>query len=97
MTDYIQAWQCIGCGKIEAPQPCIGVCQDRKVLFVGKTEHETLKAQNDVLRRQLHAAQQLLVQIAHTRPREGQWQRCWLSMQQQAHTLLAADAPRDVN
>jgi hypothetical protein len=27
MTDYVKAWQCIGCGKIEAPQTCIGVCQ----------------------------------------------------------------------
>jgi hypothetical protein len=31
MKDYVKAWQCIGCGKIEAPQACIGVCQDRKV------------------------------------------------------------------
>ena len=22
---YVAAWQCIGCGKIEAPQTCIGV------------------------------------------------------------------------
>jgi len=24
----LNAWQCIGCGKIEAPQNCIGVCRD---------------------------------------------------------------------
>jgi len=40
MTDYVKAWQCIGCGRIEAPQPCIGVCQDRKVQFVYAGEHE---------------------------------------------------------
>ena len=34
MGDYIQAWQCIGCGKIEAPQTCVGVCRDRKILLV---------------------------------------------------------------
>jgi uracil-DNA glycosylase len=28
---YVKAWQCVGCGKIEAPQTCIGICQDRKV------------------------------------------------------------------
>ena len=22
---YVAAWQCMGCGKIEAPQTCIGV------------------------------------------------------------------------
>lgn len=95
MTDYIQAWQCIGCGKIEAPQPCIGVCQDRKVLFVGKSEHDALQARNEQLHQQLQEARQLLAQLAHTRPREGQWQRCWLSIQEQANTLLVADAPID--
>jgi hypothetical protein len=35
MGDYIQAWQCIGCGRIEAPQTCVGVCRDRKILRVG--------------------------------------------------------------
>jgi hypothetical protein len=24
MNDYVKAWQCIGCGKIETPQTCIG-------------------------------------------------------------------------
>ena len=89
MTEYIQAWQCIGCGKIEAPQPCIGVCQDRKVLFVGKAEHERVLAEAEQLRQRLHAAQQLLLQVSRTRPRQGQWERCWLSAQQQAQVLLA--------
>ena len=31
MTEVIEAWQCIGCGKLEAPQNCIGACQDRRV------------------------------------------------------------------
>jgi hypothetical protein len=33
-TERIKAWQCIGCGKIDAHQPCIGVCQDQKVDLV---------------------------------------------------------------
>ena len=45
MTDYVKAWQCIGCGKIEAPQTCIGVCQDRKVQFVYASGHEEVLAQ----------------------------------------------------
>ena len=40
MSNRVKAWQCIGCGKIEAPQTCIGVCQDRKVEFVYASEHE---------------------------------------------------------
>ena len=34
MTDSITAWQCIGCGNLEAPQTCIGVCEYRKVRLV---------------------------------------------------------------
>ena len=40
MTEVIKAWQCIGCGKLEAPQNCIGVCQDRRVELVYASEHE---------------------------------------------------------
>jgi len=32
-SEVVEAWQCIGCGRVELPQPCIGVCQDRKVRF----------------------------------------------------------------
>jgi len=42
MTQTIQAWQCIGCGKLEAPQNCIGVCQDRRVELVLADEHAAL-------------------------------------------------------
>lgn len=40
MSDRVKAWQCIGCGRIEAPQTCIGICQDRKVEFVYAAEHQ---------------------------------------------------------
>jgi hypothetical protein len=39
MNETVKAWQCIGCGKIDAPQTCVGVCQDRKVEFVYASEH----------------------------------------------------------
>ena len=34
MIEYMKAWQCIGCGKLDGPQDCIGICQDRKVELV---------------------------------------------------------------
>jgi hypothetical protein len=45
MTNRVKAWQCIGCGKVEAPQTCVGVSQDRKVEFVYVSEHEEALAQ----------------------------------------------------
>jgi hypothetical protein len=57
MMDTIKAWQCIGCGKLEAPQNCIGVCQDRRVELVYASAYAAqavelarLQAQRDGLR-----------------------------------------------
>ena len=36
----VEAWRCTGCGRIEALQPCIGVCEDRKVRLVDAADHE---------------------------------------------------------
>ena len=40
MGERVTAWQCIGCGRIEGSQPCIGVCQDRKVDFVYASDYD---------------------------------------------------------
>jgi hypothetical protein len=89
MTDYIQAWQCIGCGRIEAPQPCIGVCKDRKIFMVGKDEHERVLSENAALRAQLESARAALLRFGLATPRAGQWQQSWSALQQQARAALA--------
>jgi hypothetical protein len=87
MAEYIQAWQCIGCGRIEAPQPCIGVCQDRKVLLIGKGEHEAALAEIGRLRGQLAEASAMLLRFEKARPREGHWEQGWLALQGQVRAL----------
>jgi hypothetical protein len=89
MTDWIEAWQCIGCGKIEAPQPCIGVCRDRKVLMVGKQEHDRVLAEGAALHAQLARVRAMLQRFALTRPHPGQWERSWLALQDEARAVLA--------
>lgn len=88
MTDYIQAWQCIGCGKLEAPQPCIGVCKDKKVFMVGKDEHERVLAQNQALLDQLERARAMLQRFGLAKPREGQWESSWNALQAQLREAL---------
>jgi hypothetical protein len=90
MTDYIQAWQCIGCGKIEAPQVCIGVCRDRKVFFVGKDEHEAALAELGRLRAQLDQVAAALLRFERATPREDGWQRSYEALQEQVRALRAA-------
>ena len=89
MTDYIQAWQCIGCGKIEAPRPCIGVCRDRKILMVAKDEHERALEELARVRSLVRVAVDMLGRVAHSTPREGQWERSYCALQEQARAAIA--------
>ena len=89
MTNYIQAWQCIGCGKIEAPQPCIGVCRDRKILMVAKEDYEKACAGRDQSRALVASAIALLQRIVHSTPRDGQWERSYRALQDQARDAIA--------
>lgn len=84
-VERVNVWQCIGCGKIEAPQPCIGVCRDRKAELVYAADYDTLAAQAEAL-----AA--IVRQIATITPREGEWERSYKVLQARARVMLAARA-----
>ncbi len=84
-----EAWQCIGCGRIEGPQPCIGICQDRKVQFVIATEHEAALARLADAERANAALGGLVPRLARTRPRDGEWERSYRALQDEARRALA--------
>ena len=86
---YLQAWQCIGCGRVEAPQTCIGVCRDRKVYFIGRDEHEAVLAEVARLRQRLDEAASMLLRFERAAPRAGQWERGWHALQAQARDVRA--------
>ncbi|HLW91800.1 MAG TPA: hypothetical protein VKS78_10925 [Roseiarcus sp.] len=90
MTEYIKAWQCIGCGKIEAPQPCIGVCQDRQVLLVYALEHDELVESARRGEEGMAILKALARQLAFTTPRKGEWERCYGALQKEARRALSA-------
>ena len=97
-AERVTVWQCIGCGKIDAPQPCIGVCQDRKVQFVYASLHDEALAQLACARERAKALEGLVRRPARTTPREGEWERTYRVMQDQARQTLgalAADAAPD--
>jgi len=96
----VTAWECVGCGKIDAPQPCIGICQDRKVEFVYAAEYDKALAQLDFERQRVRTAESLLQRIVHTKPHKGDWERSYLALQDQARralAALAADIPAGTN
>jgi hypothetical protein len=90
MTEFVKAWQCIGCGRIDAPQNCVGICQDRKVEFVYAFEFEEVSVQLKHARRQLHALESLVSQVAWTKPHAGEWESSFRALQKRARQVLAA-------
>ena len=83
MTAHLTAWECIGCGRIEGTRPCLGVCQDRKVEFVYADEHAAVLAQ-------LETVMSLVHQLAWTHPRNGEWEKSFLALQERARRVLGA-------
>lgn len=97
MTGRVTAWQCIGCGRIEGAQPCIGICQDRRVDFVYASDHDEALAQLAFMRGQAETLAALVRQLAYTTPHEGEWEHTYRALQARARRALetlAAGAPR---
>lgn len=90
MTERITAWQCIGCGRIEGAQPCIGVCEDRRRDFVYASDHDEVLAQLTLARRQTEALAAVVRQLAHTTPRTGECERTYRALQARANGALQA-------
>ncbi len=89
MTEHVKAWQCIGCGRIEAPQNCVGICEDRRVELVYAFEHENALAQLDAAQRQSNALAALVRRLAWTTPRDGEWEHSYQALQRDARQILA--------
>ena len=88
MPDTIVAWQCIGCGRLEAPQNCIGVCQDRKVELVSAWDHAEALVALEEANERVAALEAILRKLAHVTPREDAWKASYLSLQGDARKLL---------
>jgi len=88
VVDTITAWRCIGCGRLEAPQNCIGVCQDRKVELVTAWDYAEVLAQLEEANERIAKLEALVLKFAHTTPREGAWKDSYLALQAQASKLV---------
>jgi hypothetical protein len=89
IANVVKAWQCIGCGKIEALQTCVGVCQDRRVEFVYAFEHEQTLAKLASALTRVEELEALACQLAWTKPRPGEWEHSYRALQLRARRILA--------
>ncbi|MBK9114621.1 MAG: hypothetical protein IPM22_03000 [Betaproteobacteria bacterium] len=97
MTDYVKAWQCIGCGRIDAPQNCVGICEDRKVEFVYAGEHRSLQADAERMAQRIEALERVVRRLARTTPRTGAHEASWHALQRAARQVLAGGTGDDRN
>ena len=74
MAETIKAWQCIGCGRLEADAQCLGICEDRPRL-VSAADYEALEA--------------FVRRFAASTPRNGQWENSYRARQAEARALFA--------
>ena len=91
MPETITAWQCIGCGRLEAPQTCVGICQDRKVELVSAWDHAEALVALEQAHERVAALEALLRKLAYVTPREAAWKDSYLGLQSDARRLLARE------
>ena len=84
MTERVQAWQCMGCGKLDSDATCLGVCQDRKVVLVSAADYDEARREVDELRL-------FIRQLANVSPRGENWERSYKALQEHARRLLSSD------
>ena len=82
MAERVQAWQCVGCGRLDSDAQCLGICQDRKVVVVSAADY-------DEAMRQVAELRLFIRQLALVTPRGGNWERTYKALQERARCLLA--------
>ncbi|MGC3962032.1 MAG: hypothetical protein QM803_01590 [Rhodocyclaceae bacterium] len=88
MVEHMQAWQCIGCGRIDGPQNCVGICQDRKVSFVYAEEYDQLEKRHAALQAEMDRLLVLVRQFVAVQPRNDEWEKSYKGLQKRSAELL---------
>jgi hypothetical protein len=92
--DVVQAWGCPDCGRIDAPQPCLGVCVRRPVLMADASEQRVLAARATQAAEFEQALASLARLVAHVTPRAGAERRTWAALAARARSALSAEPAR---
>lgn len=86
MPEIIEAWKCVGCGRLQADRPCIGVCTDRRVELIEAADYAELAYRIEEL-------ETVLALIARVTPKPAAMAESWAALQSRARAVLdQADA-----
>ncbi len=93
MSETLKAWECIGCGRLESSQPCIGVCRDRPVELVYAHEHARALEELRQARERAAALEVIVRHLAFTSPRPGRCEETLTALRERARSLLTDVGP----
>ena len=88
LPETMTAWQCIGCGRLEGPANCVGICQDKKVEIVSAHDYADVRIALEEANERVAALEAFVEKLAHLTPREGAWKACFVALQDDAQKLL---------
>ncbi len=86
------AWLCGGCGRVEAPQPCLGVCVRHDEEVVRADHHAGAAARAADADRDARALAAFVRRLAWVTPRAGRFEESLLALRDEALGLLGAAA-----
>lgn len=91
MIERLTAWECKGCGRVDAPGSCIGVCEDRRTEFVRAADYDAALTEAGRLRDRVERLAAVLRQLAGTIPRNGGWEGSYRALQRRALAALKGE------
>ena len=89
-AESFRAWLCTGCGRVEAPQACLGVCLRHPEDVVRADRHAEASAHAAEADRDARALRALVRRLAWTTPREDRFPETVSAMRAAALAFLGA-------
>ena len=93
MTERLSTLFCIGCGRIDVPEPCVGDCDERIVDLILAKDHDEAEVQVARAVQDVGIMRELLVRLVSEMPESSaampsNWAKTHQAMQKQARTVL---------
>jgi hypothetical protein len=86
--DVVSGWWCASCGRLEAPQPCLGICIHRPDELVRGDVHADAAADAAAARKRAAGLGALARRAAWATPRAGHWEDSGRALVLEARRLL---------
>jgi hypothetical protein len=91
-VEVIEGWRCIGCGRVEASRPCVGICQDQRAQLV-ELEHLVAAVElAEISEARASALASFVRLVATTRAKPGGEKATLAALRNRAQAVLAGVA-----